>query len=260
MKQSSTNPSVNVPARRITKSHTSLTGFIVAGKAGGSVAFESRLERDYFIQLDFDPAVRSFAAQPLKIQYTGRDGKQHSYTPDVLVQYSKSPWGNRGPKTDLVEIKSDADLARKSGLYEERFKAAAEYAAKRGWKFSVLRERDIQTDFNRNAFFLWGFRRHREHRPHTAIVRAAIRRLNSTTVGQLLDEAILLHETRHGLPGSFEDPDMVKATYLATIWKQLSSGYIEADLNKALHNRTEVWVSAGHSQRPRSGLISFDHE
>ena len=57
------------PVRKIRKSHRSITGTVVSTKAGGGADYESTLERDYLLQLEFDPQVRELWPQPLTIEY-----------------------------------------------------------------------------------------------------------------------------------------------------------------------------------------------
>jgi len=50
--------------------------FYYAATMGAHVAFESWLERDTAMTLDFDPDVVSFAAQPFWLSWTGTDRAQ----------------------------------------------------------------------------------------------------------------------------------------------------------------------------------------
>jgi hypothetical protein len=48
-----------MPVRTIPKNSRSLTGKVVDFQSHRAVAFESALERDFYVLLDFDPTVRS---------------------------------------------------------------------------------------------------------------------------------------------------------------------------------------------------------
>ncbi|MET9832856.1 hypothetical protein ABZ078_26975 [Streptomyces sp. NPDC006385] len=43
---------------------------------GGHVAYESWLERDHLMLLDFDPLVTGMASQPFRLSWAGSDGKR----------------------------------------------------------------------------------------------------------------------------------------------------------------------------------------
>jgi len=49
------------PVRKIGKGRRGNRGRIGAVKAGGRAVFESTLERDFYLALEFDPAVRAFS-------------------------------------------------------------------------------------------------------------------------------------------------------------------------------------------------------
>jgi hypothetical protein len=66
-------------------------------KAGRPVWWESLLERDYLILLEFDPDVVTYTEQPFRVRYP-LEGRARHYTPDFLVE-RKNKW-------QVVEVKS----------------------------------------------------------------------------------------------------------------------------------------------------------
>jgi hypothetical protein len=50
-----------MPVRTIPKNYRNLTGLVPNTRTAGMTAFESTLERDFFLLLDFDPDVLHFA-------------------------------------------------------------------------------------------------------------------------------------------------------------------------------------------------------
>jgi hypothetical protein len=72
-------------------------------------AFESSLERDFLLLLDFNPDVEFFEEQPVKIVYHDAKGRRRTYTPDVLVRYRTDPSQLRHT-TSPYEDRSSADL------------------------------------------------------------------------------------------------------------------------------------------------------
>lgn len=78
---------LNRPVRELRTSRRCLTGR-VSLSSGRTASFESSLERDWLIALDFDPAIRLVREQPFSIQYDF-EGKLRRYTPDVLAEFMK---------------------------------------------------------------------------------------------------------------------------------------------------------------------------
>jgi hypothetical protein len=53
---------------------------------GGHVGYESWLERDHAMLLDFDPQVTAFASQPFWLLFSGEDGAARSHAPDFFAR------------------------------------------------------------------------------------------------------------------------------------------------------------------------------
>ncbi len=70
--------------RKIPKNYLFVTGGFSSQKSESISGFESLLEKDYLLLLDFDDSVESFEVQPVKIPVTG---VRNGYVPDVLVKY-----------------------------------------------------------------------------------------------------------------------------------------------------------------------------
>lgn len=104
------------------------------------LGFESLLEKDHFILLEYDDQVASFEEQPVAIPL---GGKSKSYVPDVLIHY-RQPKSVRRPKPSLVEVKTMQDLEKNQAKYARKFSAAKKWAADRGWVFKTRSEKDIR--------------------------------------------------------------------------------------------------------------------
>ena len=70
--------------REINLKHFSLSGQITSLKNNSIVKFESSLERDYSILLEFDSNVKNYLEQPLVIEYSINNRKRR-YTPDFFI-------------------------------------------------------------------------------------------------------------------------------------------------------------------------------
>lgn len=112
----------------------------------------SSWETAFCMFCDNNPAIESWASEPLKIPY--RDpltGKQTVYVPDFLIKYSDR---NQKTHTEMIEIKPMNQLMlEKVGKnpYNQaqyvkniaKWQAAGEFCKQRGIKFRVLNESDI---------------------------------------------------------------------------------------------------------------------
>jgi hypothetical protein len=70
--------------RKIPKNYLYVTGGYSSRKNDEMGAFESLLEKDYLLLLDFDERVEAFEVQPVRIPVAGIPS---GYVPDVLVKY-----------------------------------------------------------------------------------------------------------------------------------------------------------------------------
>src|SRR3989442_12552544 len=99
-----------MPARIVPKNYRNLTGLDYNSRTAAMAAFESSLERDLLLLLDFDPDVESFEEQPVKITYYDDYGRRHTYTPDVLVRYRGDITSASVLTPVLCEVKYRDDL------------------------------------------------------------------------------------------------------------------------------------------------------
>lgn len=76
-----------MPARKIRKNHLTVTGSFASRKDGSVGSFESLLEKEYMVLLNFDDAVESFEEQSVNIPVLG---VPRGYTPDVLVHFHEN--------------------------------------------------------------------------------------------------------------------------------------------------------------------------
>jgi len=145
-------------ARSIPKSYRNVTGRFASVKNRNPIGFESTLEKDFFLLLEFDRRVESFEEQPVTIPYHNPEGQLCRYTPDVLVRYRPVLTGQPGGPPALCEVKYRSDLREHGAEYRPKFTAARRYARDRGWRFRVVTEREIRTPRLRNIRFLLRYR------------------------------------------------------------------------------------------------------
>lgn len=116
--------------------------------------------------LDFDEQVARYEEQPVRIPVPG---VPKGYVVDLVVHFrSDRP-------TELVEVKTQADLDVNANLYAPKFAAATTYCVTRGWRFVKMTEKDIRTPRLENLKFL---RRYRNIKPEKAQLDRVLHILN----------------------------------------------------------------------------------
>jgi hypothetical protein len=112
----------------------------------------SSWETAFCMFCDNNPAVESWASEPIKIPYKDPlTGKQTVYVPDFLIKYSDK---NQKFHVEMIEIKpSNQMMLERVGKnpYNQaqyvknmaKWQAAGEYCKQRGIKFRVINESDI---------------------------------------------------------------------------------------------------------------------
>lgn len=106
-------------------------GFYFAACLGRLVGFESWLERDEAMAMDFDPLVEAFAPQPFRLEWTGRAGAC-SHTPDFFAR--------RGDGVGVVVDCRPANRVKPRD--RELFDGAAKICARLGWQFRLVHGHD----------------------------------------------------------------------------------------------------------------------
>ena len=220
---------VTEPVRNILPSSYSIRGQINSSKNSRAAQYESSLERDLLQLLEFDKQVESYCEQPVTIEYV-HEGRIRHYTPDVLVYYREDLAQTQTIRPQLCEVKYRADLKQNWAELKPKFRAAMHYAAEKGWRFKLMTEREIRTDYLLNVRFLLNYLG-----PHAQVTQmdqgllmSLLRDIRLTT-----GEELLLMATA----------DRVKrAELLYTLWHLVAVGLIHCDLTTELSLQTEIWV------------------
>ncbi len=218
-----------MPVRKIEKSYTSLTGVVVSRKNGGSIRFESSLERDLAYLLEFDYTVMSYELQPITIEYLNDNGEKRKYTPDFLVYYNNDLKISKSLKPRLCEVKYRDDLKAKWPLLKPKFKAAIDFAKRKGWDFKIYTEKEIRNDFMLNARFLQSYIRASYDLNHSILLRKTLETLECSTPEELI--------------GACSNDKYVRAQLLHTLWSLVSNGIIGIDLHERIGMDSEIWTN-----------------
>lgn len=217
---------MTTPARALRMSHRSLTGR-VALRDGDTATFESSLERDWLIALDFDPSVVQIQVQPFTLTYL-HGGRSRRYTPDVAATL-RGPVGRRNAVV-VYEVKPYEDLRDHWTEFRPRFQAAVRHCRSQGWLFKIVTEKHIRTPFLENATFL---RRYRAI-PDQPLVRMqllyTLQALGTTTPQALLAAAYPCPTARAGA--------------LATLWSLVATRRVGAALDQPLTMASAIWAGS----------------
>jgi hypothetical protein len=192
--------------------------------------YESTLERDFMLLMQFDPAVDIYTPQPLTIDYLDTAGSARRYTPDGLIEW-RSDRPVHDPRPILVEIKYREAFKGEWRAWRERARVARNYAGEQGWLFHVYTEREIRTPALENARFLLPYLR-----------RASVPETEHWLLEQLTE---LAESTPRELVSSSYRDKWNQAALLPVLWRLLAERSIGFDLTKPLTMQSAIWSLRG---------------
>ncbi|MFI9762477.1 TnsA-like heteromeric transposase endonuclease subunit [Streptomyces sp. NPDC051963] len=131
-------------------------GWYWSATCGGHVGYESWLERDHLMLLDFDPLATGMSSQPFRLSWAGPDGKRVRHTPDFFVR--------RADGTALVvDVRPDERIGPGDAM---KFAVTATACRSVGWDFARIGTPDAV--LMANVRWLAGYRHPRVHRADVA--------------------------------------------------------------------------------------------
>lgn len=206
-----------MPVRKIPKNYNNITGMLSSDKVDRMIAFESKLERDYFFLFDFDPDIIHFEEQPVTIEYEF-DGKRRKYTPDVLLTRRKEP-------TYIIgEIKYRDELKEKFDELRPKFEAAIAYCEQHdNMIFRLFTDRSTKMSsktYMDNVRFLLAFSV--INPDHKALILSEYSKMN--TVTELLNK--------------ISSDKMFQMEVVTTLWALVRHQMIEVDMFSKLTANT----------------------
>jgi hypothetical protein len=213
-----------MPVRRIPKNHLFVTGRFSSRKSDHAVEFESLLEKEYMMLLEFDERVVRFEGQPVNIPLIG---VPRGYTPDVLVHYRTDPATGEIQKPFLTDIKHSDELRRNAEKYAPKFMEAERFATKNGWEFRVTTEKEIRTPRLANLKFL---REYRNIEPNAQ----EIDHLRST-LEQVADQLSVADLLAFVAPSEHD-----RLHWLPVIWFAVLQRLINVDMDQPLTHSTQL--------------------
>lgn len=147
-----------LPVRRFAarKGQKHLNGLWWSATMGRHVGFESWLERDHLMQLDFDAAVVGIASQPFRLHWRDQDDRPVSHVPDYLAR-------TRDGSVIVVDCRP---VERRPSRDAVKFEATARACAQVGWSYRLVGAVDVLE--TANVRWLAGYRHPRHDMPHVA--------------------------------------------------------------------------------------------
>jgi len=213
-----------VPVRKIPKNYLHVTGSFASRKNGKMGGFESPLEKDYMLLLDFDDMVEGFDEQPVRIPVPG---VPKGYTPDVLVRMLPDPSTGEVPPSRLTEVKHTDDLKKNAKEYATKFALAERFAAERGWVFVIVTEKDIRTQRLANVKFLREYRNVNIDAMDCETVLATVREAGEIRYAELFDR--------------LGNDDQTQLRMLPVLWHLVVTRRLAADLDSRFDGETMIW-------------------
>lgn len=212
------------PVRSIGVQSRSITGTLPSGDR-----YESSLERDFMLLLQFDPAIDVYTPQPLTMRYRGLDGAMHRYTPDGLIEWRRDRVSDDVPPL-LVEIKYRDAFKGEWRRWRCLSRALGAFARDRGWRFAIFTERQIRTPMLTNVRFLLPYRGRSSTVETEEWILDLLRTLIESTPATLIS---LLYQDRWN-----------QAAILPVVWKLMAQRRICFDYDEPLTMHTPIWPSA----------------
>ncbi|MHA2283948.1 MAG: TnsA endonuclease N-terminal domain-containing protein [Promethearchaeota archaeon] len=128
--------------RTIPLTTTSNRGFIPSLKRGceGQVwEYESQLEHDFLLLLDYDPNCLDLQPQPIEFVYKTVSGNLVKFYPDIWAVFTD--W-----KEYLFEVKTESHLAKlqQDENWKRKLAVILDECRKRGWIFQIITEKRIR--------------------------------------------------------------------------------------------------------------------
>ncbi|MGV8898653.1 MAG: heteromeric transposase endonuclease subunit TnsA [Burkholderiaceae bacterium] len=216
-----------MPVRKIPKNYRNVTGIATSAIANGTAAFESTLERDFLIILEFDLNVKQFEVQPVQIDWRDSGGKSRRYTPDVLVEYRRDIAPAKYLRPMLCEVKYREDIRADWDKLRPKIRSGFKYAKQHGWRFKIFTEKEIRTPYLDNARFLLTYMRQEPNEAHTDLLLGRLSEMRETDPDSLIKAV-------------FRDR-WARAELLPALWNLIANRRIGTDLGLTLTMFSRIW-------------------
>ncbi len=209
---------IGMSIRKIKKSYISSTGYFKSYKNNKQIAFESILERDFYMMLEYDNDVDSYSEQPFRLYYE-LFGKRTRYTPDTLVKY------NSGSEK-IFEVKYQKDILADIDLQAKLKILKDVIPEQKSLPFEVFTDEHINDTYLKNAKFIYSFAFIPKNIAFTVTIQSLITQHSSgITVKQIL-EKISSNKSTHLLYIPYIWSEVFQHTNLVNMYQKLTMNTI----------------------------------
>jgi hypothetical protein len=188
--------------------------------------YESTLERDLMLLLQFERRVAKFYPQPLTLTFNDAQGSPRKYTPDGLVEWLPDAAGVTLPPL-LVEVKYREAFVNDWRMWRMRARAAQVYARERGWTFEIHTERDIRTVALDNARMLLPFNRGPRDTASEALLLTTLAAATRCSPAELISRVSAI--------------PLERAALLPSLWRLLCEHRIGFDRHVRVTMASDLW-------------------
>lgn len=212
--------------RKLQKNYRSITGHFPSIKNNKSIAFESKLESELFLSLEFDDDVESYLEQPQIIITV--DEKEKPYHADCFIKM----FDDTNRRNTIVEVKYTTDLNKEENKedYEKKFKAATIAANAIDMDFLVYTELSHSEKHIFNLDFLYRYKTQPKERKF------------DTTIKDLLSKAPM---PAIDIAKSISTNSNEYIIVANAIWGLVAHGELSTDLEKELNMNSIIEINNG---------------
>lgn len=200
-----------MPVRKIPKSFRAVTGRFPSILNGRCIGYESKLEHDYFLTLEFDRTILRYEEQPLEVSGVV-NGRSVNYIPDCLITYKDTR------QQLLVECKYSTELTDDNEKLQIKIARLKEYASDNNLHFQLITEKDIPSAVLANCLRLY-----RYAKPPLNIAG------NRTRICDVLKVSCCM--TLREILQTLAATPAEQANFTPAIWHMLFTGELETDMN-----------------------------
>jgi len=201
-----------------------------------SIWYESLLERDLLILLEYNDMVLDVDEQPVTIEYTNHNGRTVTYTPDFLVTFKPLPlYGTQSlyPKSLLIEVKPHKILKKKFQELRPKFKIATRYAQANDYIFKLYDDKRIRGIELENILFMKRYRKTQFDEIEGYRILEYLKAVGHTQIDHLL-EALYATKTK-------------QAIALSQLYQLIYHKKIGIDLGQEINNWSTIWLNVNET-------------
>ena len=224
-----------LPVRKIGTVYGSISG-VYSFRKEKSIRFESTLERDLLVKLEFSSTVLDVLEQPVEIPYITDTGRSSTYTPDFLVEYKRSSFSDNErytPPITLIEVKPRKILIKNWISLKPKFLAAINYARQEGWGFHIYDETRIRDTYLHNIQFLQRYLKMDFDAVDSAQILNSLANMGQNSFSGLIDYLYCAKQN--------------KAVGIAHFWHLIATKKIGCDLSLPFSKQMSIWVNMEES-------------